>query len=115
MKKDEVVSKKYCDFCGEESWEQCLGCGKDICWECQRDGTKAKEYHHGVYVSGTSDGAYCLKCDAEMKAKGDPVHAAYLSIEALREEAKEWDKDFTRRREAAEKLLEALLDLREKA
>lgn len=101
MKQRVTVEQVKCDFCGKEAdWSKCLGCGIDICYDCRK--TKAKEYPHAVYFSGSGDGIYCAECDARLRKSGDKLHAAYLSIERLRNEQEGWYADFKKRMDKAE-------------
>lgn len=101
MKVMETIEVTKCDFCGESSWDSCLGCGKDICYDCygeKRD--KAVRYFHGCHVQGSGDGIYCKECDQKMA--DDPLHAAYVQIKNLRDESERFYKDWDKRRKAAE-------------
>ena len=98
-----------CDCCGrqEDYVATCMRCGKEHCYTCRK--TEGVEYSHGVYVTGTGDGYYCVECDAALTLKGDNArHKAYRRVASLRLEAKAWDAEFERRRVEAEKSLEAL-------
>ena len=106
MKETVSVEQIKCDFCGEDAWNGCLHCGKDICYECRK--THAKEYSHGVYVGGSGDGVYCNDCDNELKRGNNPLHAAYRKIEALKNEAKGFYAGFKVRSEEAERVLKEL-------
>ncbi|MFA6064002.1 MAG: hypothetical protein WC736_15545 [Gallionella sp.] len=108
MKKKEMVERIGCDFCGGEAHalDRCLLCGQDICWDCKK--TKAREYHHAVYFSGSGDGTYCLDCDAKLRKSNDPLHSAYRAIEGLRNEYQGWVEDFDKRKKEAEARLKAL-------
>jgi hypothetical protein len=100
MKKRSVSEQPYCDYCGKSSWEHCLWCGKDICWECQK--MVAKEYKHAVHFSGSGDGLYCRECDSMAREASDPLNAAYRVIDALRHEEEGWWADFKKRSDNAE-------------
>jgi len=104
MKKIVSIEQDFCDICGKESnsWALCMGCKMNICYDCQK--THAKKYRHGINVSGSGDGMYCLEC-----AKMDtPKLRAYKKIEALRQEADAFYEDFKNRSKIAEKILEGL-------
>lgn len=108
MKKTELKESTYCDHCGKENYvTECMRCGTEHCYECRK--TEGKEYSHGVHFSGSGDGYYCSKCDAElMKSGGDERHTAYRAIASLRLEAEAWGTDFQRRQKAAEARVEEL-------
>ena len=107
--KSVTKQERRCDFCGAEAYDfnACLGCGKDICWQCQeKHGVK---YVHGVHFSGSQDGWYCNECDSKLYAANDPLHAAYSKIAYLRREEKAWYDDFEFRKTKAEKELQSIL------
>lgn len=107
MRKKVTEEQNCCDFCGKaDCYEKCLGCGKDVCHDCQKK--QGIEYRHGVYFSGSGDGFYCFPCDSVARQTKDPMHAAYLLIQRLRDELNGWSKDFRERQQAAEKALEKL-------
>ena len=109
MKKKIVETQDVCDFCqkdGAIAWDKCLGCGLDICSSCKEsDGI---EYKHAVYFMGTYDGFYCAACDKEAERIGDPLHAAYRAVAALKNEHRNWSEHFDKRRQGAEVHLKAL-------
>jgi hypothetical protein len=102
--------RRICDFChhGEaHSWNACLKCGKDICYDCSEK--EAKHYNHGVYVQGSGDGQYCNACDVELTAAGnDPLHTAYRVVKALRDELEIWSSAFELRKKRAEDAIKQL-------
>ena len=104
MKKQVTIIQDYCDICGEESnsWAVCMECEKNICYDCQK--THAKKYRHGVNISGSGDGLYCLECEK----MDTPKLRAYRQIEALRQESDAFYEDFKNRSKIAEKILEEL-------
>ena len=108
MKRIEQVERKICDFCqdNEASYSACMGCGKDICYDCKK--IHAKEYSHAVDFQGSGDGLYRLECDKRLTATGDPLHAAYRVIGFLRDEARGWSEDFNKRADKAEATLKRL-------
>ena len=105
MKREITREQDFCDICGKESmsWSVCMGCKKNICYDCQK--THAKKYRHGVNISGSGDGLYCLECDSKIDT---PKLRAYRQIEALRQEADAFYEDFKNRSKIAEKILEGL-------
>lgn len=108
MKRVEQVETEYCDICesGTAGYLHCMGCGKAICFECRQ--TRAKEYPHAVFFSGSCDGLYCMECDARLAKNGDQLHAAYRQIERLRDENRGWAEDFKKRSDTAEERVKAL-------
>ena len=107
MKKKVTVEQTFCDVCGKEaSYSKCMGCGKDLCYECRK--VEAVEYKHGVHFSGSGDGLYCLKCDKEKREGGDKLHLAYRKIEMLRNEATGFWTEFEKRTKEAENELKRL-------
>jgi len=105
LKREITVMQDFCDFCGDISnhWSVCMECSKNICYDCQK--THAKKYRHGVNISGSGDGLYCLDCDSKLDT---PKLRAYRQIEALRQEADAFYEDFKNRSKIAEKILEGL-------
>jgi len=103
-----TIERSFCDVCGKEvsGYSNCDHCGKEYCYECSK--TELKEYKHSVYCSGSGDGNYCHKCDAELIASGDKKHIAYRNIANLRNENRGWNEDFKRRSDAAESELSKL-------
>lgn len=110
MKRVESVERLICDVCetnGAYESDACLRCGKAFCYECQK--THAREYKHGVHFSGSGDGTYCLPCDALLRKEGtDPLHRAYLLVDALRMEEAGFYQSFKERAAKAEKDVERL-------
>jgi len=108
MKKTVQIEADCCDSCDEQGYvTKCLSCGTEHCYECRK--TEGKEYKHAINFSGSGDGYYCNKCDAELtKNKTDKRHTAYRHIESLRNEAKAWSDDFTKRSDEAEATLKRL-------
>lgn len=100
MRKEIMKEVSFCDECGREAYVHTCGkCGKDYCYECEKNYI---EYKAGVFHSG-DDGTYCLDCDSELLArKSDPIHAAYLRIKHLRMEHISWWEDFERRAKEAD-------------
>lgn len=108
MKKAEQVENVYCDFCEKRPapYSQCLGCGKDICYECKK--LYAQEYSHGVNVGGSGDGVYCNECDLRLRKTGDKLHEAYLAIRSLRDEQAGFYESLRSRQTLAEAKLASL-------
>jgi len=118
MKKVVQREVRECDFCHEreDCYEACLGCGKDICWECVQDDKFGVKLQHGVsYSGGGYDAIYCNGCLPALIAGGDPLVVAYRNIRALRAEAEANYKDFERRSKAASELVKRLRDERRTA
>jgi hypothetical protein len=110
MKQKVTINRAICDLCGsKECYDTCLKCGKDICFECQRNG-KAVEYPHAVHFSGSGDGTYCSKCNDDLIKRPDKLFLAYRAILNLRNESKLFYDDHSKRAEAAEKHLKSLQD-----
>lgn len=91
-----------CDCCETEAYlTACLNCGVEHCYECRAK--YGKTYEHAVHFSGSNDGYYCKKCDADLIEGPDTrQHKAYRKIEALRNEVKAWSSDFQFRAAKAE-------------
>lgn len=103
MKQTVQIEVHCCDACSaqQDYVSTCINCGAEHCFECRAK--EGKKYSKGVYVSGSGDGYYCNKCDAELTKSGaDERHAAYRSVASLRHEAKAWSADFERRMKVAE-------------
>lgn len=109
MKKTVEVEIEVCDLCKSDSLVySCLHCGKDVCYECKKNGAM-KVYNSGVAFT-SKDGHWCRECDQALRdAKSSPLHAAYWAIARLQEEGVEIHKAFRERSEAAESHLNALL------
>jgi hypothetical protein len=109
MKKSVQKEEISCDICGAPNcYNKCLGCGKDICWECKDKG-RAVEYKHAVNFSGSGDGTYCHECDKRLAESGDALHAAYRAIATIRQESKSIYESLSKRGDAAEANLKSLL------
>ena len=108
MKK--IVQKEVhvCDKCGKETYpDPCLGCGTEVCYECQPK--HGKNYRHSVYFQGSGDGFYCSPCDTKLTEGGtDARHNAYCAVKSLKDELEAWHTDFKRRQEKAEDALKSL-------
>lgn len=105
MKKNITKEVHFCDKCEKESsTEACLGCGVELCYDCQK--AHGKNYQHAVNFRGSGDGFYCNACDASFTAAGtNRRHNAYREIKSLRFEMESWNEDFKKRKEAAEEEL----------
>ena len=81
-----TTTKITCDICNTAEayeWSQCLGCGRDLCYDCR------VTYQHAVSFSGSNDGYYCQACDLKFQAGGgDHLWAAYRRIQHIRAERK---------------------------
>jgi hypothetical protein len=101
-----TVEQRYCDFCDKEAypWTVCLGCGKDLCPPIgQQSNSHSIKYPHGVNVSGSDDGYYCLLCDVRLsETKDDPLHQAYAAVRALRDESTQAYEALQQREKSAE-------------
>jgi len=107
-KVNQTVSLSQCDFCGAamQYMDSCNGCGKDICYECEK--VNAFKYPHGVFVGGSGDGLYCKDCDERLGNAGDPLLLAFREVRSLRTEMMAREEEFSRRRKAAEAALAAI-------
>lgn len=105
MKQTIQVEQAVCDLCGSKDmvYTACLGCGIDLCYECKK--TRAKEYTHGVNVSGSGDGTYCNPCDDRLRRDRNPLHSAYVAIQSLKDEARGFWERFEQRKVEAETTL----------
>ena len=83
-KKTKTVEYDDCDFCDSDDCccTKCLGCDRDVCYECKKN--KGTEYQYALQVSGSNNGYYCAECDKE---PGDSLHRAYRDMLALIEES----------------------------
>ncbi len=109
MKRQVMVPETICDVCKEQSaHEQCLGCGADTCYLCQK--TSGVGYNHAVSFCGSGDGYYCHACDARLRESGkDKLHSAYMEIAAIREERQAFFKKSHEAADVAEEALKRLL------
>jgi hypothetical protein len=107
MKKKVQVETTFCDHCKKQGYVQsCLGCGVDHCWDCREK--LGVVYHEGVHYQST-DGYFCLSCEARPPIKARNIHGAYSAIAQLRREEDMFYRDFKVRKEVAEGRLKALL------
>ena len=99
-KECEVVA---CDFCGHNhTFNKCILCGKDVCWNCETDPTKVKAFDSGVYLVSSLKDVICLSCYKKAKEAGDKLLLAYEEIERLRNEYNGWHEQFDVLRNKAE-------------
>ena len=106
MKKQVTKTINVCDFCKKEDiYGTCTGCGKDICYDCQK--TAAVEYPHSIVCSGSYDGLYCHACDERLV--NDPLHRAYATIRSLRHEQEGACKSVKQRADKAEAAIREML------
>lgn len=107
MKKTKHETVDVCDVClKNETHSNCIKCGKAICYDCQDK--HAVDYHHAIHFSGSGDGLYCKKCDAELRSKPTKLWLAYRKIADLRFELEVFQKDFRNRQIKAETHLKEL-------
>lgn len=107
-KKTKIVEYRQCDFCTDtyqDCYRHCLGCGKDVCYECMK--RVGVEYPHSFWCTGTGDGFYCHDCDA---SDNSALHNAYQTIRSLRLEANGYHENFKARAEAVENRIKKLLE-----
>jgi len=113
MKKQIVSEQRTCDIEGCEKWcyDGCLACGIDHCY-----GHKQKlgiTYHYSAHHEGHGDGYYCHECDLKLRISGnDPLHTAYLEMEALRKERDAFYKRLKKRNEQLSLHIKVLYDKR---
>lgn len=114
MKETRTVEVSLCDVCKSDDGylRSCDKCGRDFCFDCESQWMR--KYSHSVHFGGSDDGYYCQDCDAESRASGDLIHAAYRRIENLRHEEKAWYDNFKERVDVAEKELLALKNEKKK-
>jgi hypothetical protein len=100
MKITQQVETAACDFCEAvvNVDYECVGCGKDICRHCQP--SKLVVYPGAVHIRDSGCGVYCRDCDA--KLTDDRLHQAYVHIETLQQEWREFADAFIGRTKAAE-------------
>jgi len=71
--------------------------------------TEGIEYYCGTHHSGSGDGYYCNKCDAELRnAKNNELHGAYITIQNLRMESEIFYKSWNERAKMAELKIDTL-------
>jgi len=108
MRKTETQEYIYCDFCNKPSYEVCVICRKDVCWECQK--THGKKLHFAVFFRGGDDSFICSSCLAKpIPKEHQKLISQYYLINNLRAEYDVWWKDFNKRHEQAEKDLKVLV------
>ena len=110
MKKTVRKETHFCDKCQAEAAypSKCIRCGAEFCYDCAK--TQGVRYAARLYSQGSGDGYYCWDCHNALMAqiKKDPLHSAYLAIQALRAELEDWGRAFDVRKQAAEKRLRQL-------
>lgn len=104
MKKEKVKFVHFCDGCDKEEgfMYSCDVCGDEYCYECVQKGLLIT-YQHGINFSGSGDGHFCTKCEANPPARFIPLLAAYRTIGRLRDESRAYYEDFKKRQDEAEK------------
>jgi hypothetical protein len=111
MKKTIKKEAHYCDVCNKEEdyISECLGCGKEFCFDCKDK--HGYEYSYKVYFRGWGDGYYCNECIKGLtKSKESARFNAYLRIQELKEESESIYDEFKKKQEKAEKEIEKFLD-----
>ena len=96
-----------------EKWcyDSCLGCGVDHCYEHKKE--LGVEYGYSVYRQGHGDGYYCHDCDVSLRISGDdPLCAAYLKMQELKEEQLRFFEDFHPREKELALRIEVMYDKR---
>ena len=103
MKKMVEKEVEFCDNCGSDDcvFNECNGCGKHFCYDCNEDKGMGKKYIHSVYCSGTGDAYLCNDCLSRPTPKVTGILRAYEAVQRLRVENENWQKDFGKRCEAA--------------
>jgi len=107
VRKQKNIEIKVCDFCGSDEMvhDTCLGCGKDVCYECSK--RVGEDYHHAVGFSGSGDGYFCNDCNQNPPKKLKKLHQLYKKIRALGLESKAFYEDFRKRTDKTEAELKA--------
>ncbi len=98
--------KAICDFCGDENkyTDKCLGCGKDMCYECRK--IHGIKYRHAIVFSGSGDGYFCNECNSNPPEKVRKLHSLYRNIILLSNERENFYKQFEIRSKKVEDELE---------
>jgi hypothetical protein len=115
MKKQIVSEQRVCDVdgCGTWCYDGYLACGVDHCYS--HKGKLGIMYHYSTNYEGRGDGYYCHECDKKLRISGnDPLHTAYLEMEALRKERDAFYKHLEKRNEQLSLHIEVLYDERRK-
>ena len=76
-----------CDFCEskEITYDNCLECGKAICYDCLEK--VAVKYSHSLHFAGSLDGVYCTHCVAKLSDSGkNELFNKYLELGVLKAE-----------------------------
>lgn len=111
MKKTKQVEYNACDSCNNDEYAfyTCRGCGKSFCFSCREK--QGVEYKHSLFCSGTGDGYYCNKCNAEKLGHGnDPVFNCYAHIKTLRRQYEILEEELKEAGKRAEENLKRLLN-----
>ena len=105
MKKQVSKEVVFCDHCGAEGANyECMICGKNACYECQKK--HFTRFTHRVHFQGSGDGEFCTSC-VEANPDNELV-VAYKAIMSLRDEESNWCDGFKKRCESAEKHLKEM-------
>ncbi len=109
MKK--LINKEviFCDRCNKEVEysAECVSCGSEFCYDCSKK--IGKTFSAGVFYSGSGDSYFCHTCIQNIPPEMTSLFAAYIRIQALRQEQKTMWEDFDKRRNNAEEELQQLL------
>jgi len=90
MKKEKTVEVYVCDECGSEECVHyhCIGCGKDLCYDCAQNKKLGVNYDCGVNFSSGSNGFFCQTCNIKPPDHVKKILGMYKTIIHLRTEEK---------------------------
>ena len=98
MKSTKVIDISTCDDCGsDQCYFPCVGCGRDVCFDCEKlRGTRYSEHA----TTGASGSIYfCPVCDANPPEHVRKLHIVGVAIKRLAESNESFHEEF-RRQEA---------------
>jgi hypothetical protein len=112
MKKVVEKEVEFCDNCGSDDcvFNECIGCGKHFCYECNDKKKVGQKYSHAVYCSGSRDAYLCTDCILLPTPKIQEILEVYGKIANLRSESKVWYEDFEKRTKEAEAAVKVLAE-----
>ncbi len=104
MKKQTEKTITCCDNCqtDEHVFNNCAGCGKDFCFNCDKSKNVGQKFSGAVSFSGSGDCYICTTCLANPTPTVQAILAAYLTIRQLRNESKAFYENFEKRVKEAE-------------
>lgn len=111
--RQKTIEVRVCDFCenpDSECYMACLGCGMDVCHDCQSDPSVGTCYRGSTSTLGAGDGFYCLDC---RRRETSDLFLAYADVARAAEVYKTAIQAARRMCDEANARLKSLLDEKE--